>query len=241
MYTTPTPYFAPPSTSSPHPPPRPPPQPQQPHSQPSIPLHLPIPSLRYATTVPPRPSPLQGPQPYTPLQPQPQPQPWQYPYRPHLSSHSLPPPGPPVLSHSSRIRNYLEEDIEDVPVPSLQAPPPRPPNPEILKLYHNVLAKIDSEYSTLEHSLNTDLQRLRTAQSDLLAGQAAIHDEIGRLQAVRDVCRTVAERYQTTIFTAESNLQDLRRKGDPEVDELICSTSIVYNQCVIVIMIQFRS
>lgn len=55
---------------------------------------------------------------------------------------------------------------------------------------------------------------------------------MGRLQAVRDVCQTVADRYQNTIFTAESNLQDLRRKGDPEVDELICSNSIVYNQLI---------
>ncbi|GJJ12173.1 hypothetical protein Clacol_006414 [Clathrus columnatus] len=158
------------------------------------------------------------------------------------TQHSSQPPlhheSPPPLSrhpYPQTTRNYLEEDIEDIPAlqhAQSSLPPPRPPNPEILRLHADILAKINSEYTALDYALNTDMQRLRTAQGDLLAGEAAIHDEMGRLQAVRDVCGAVADRYRTTIQSTEANLNELRRKGDPEVDELICSTSIVYNQLI---------
>lgn len=78
--------------------------------------------------------------------------------------------------------------------------------------------------------LETD--RVRAQQSDLLAGELAIRDEMARLEAVGDVCRNVAARLQAALEQADRNLGDLRRKGDPEVDELVCSTSIVHNQHV---------
>jgi ESCRT-I complex subunit TSG101 len=53
---------------------------------------------------------------------------------------------------------------------------------------------------------------------------------MARLEAVRDVCRTVANRTRQAVEQAESNIAELRRKGDPEVDELVCATSIVHNQ-----------
>jgi hypothetical protein len=53
---------------------------------------------------------------------------------------------------------------------------------------------------------------------------------MARLEAVRDVCRHVAERMRGSVNQAEWNISELRRKGDPEVDELICATSIVHNQ-----------
>lgn len=74
------------------------------------------------------------------------------------------------------------------------------------------------------------MQRLQTTQADLLAGEPAIRDEMARLEAVRDVCRVVAGRLRATVNSAELNVNELRKKGDPEVDELICSTTIVYNQ-----------
>lgn len=75
-----------------------------------------------------------------------------------------------------------------------------------------------------------DAERLRTQQADLLAGEFAIRDEMARLEAVRDVCRNVSSRLRSTVVQGERNLTELRRKGDPEVDELVCSTSIVHNQ-----------
>lgn len=76
------------------------------------------------------------------------------------------------------------------------------------------------------------MQRLQTTQVDLLAGEPAIRDEMARLEAVRDVCTVVRDRYKMTVQSAEGNVSELRKKGDPEVDELICSTTIVYNQWV---------
>lgn len=75
-----------------------------------------------------------------------------------------------------------------------------------------------------------DAERLRAHQTDLLAGEPAIRDEMARLEAVRDVCRNVADRTRRTVEQAESNVAELRRKGEPEVDELVCATSIVHDQ-----------
>lgn len=75
-----------------------------------------------------------------------------------------------------------------------------------------------------------DAERYRAQQSDLLKGEPAIRDEMARLEAVKDVCTTVAARLRSVVEEAESNVAELKRKGDPEVDELVCSTSIVHNQ-----------
>jgi ESCRT-I complex subunit TSG101 len=111
-------------------------------------------------------------------------------------------------------------------------PPPRPLNPELLSLHTQVHAKLTSELDSLTQALALDAERLRAHQSDLLSGEPAIHDEMARLEAVRDVCRNVAYRTNGVVQQVEANISELRRKGDPEVDELICSTSIVHNQYV---------
>lgn len=82
----------------------------------------------------------------------------------------------------------------------------------------------------LTHTMTQDAERLRAQQADLLTGMPAIQDEMARLEAVRDVCRGVAGRLSGTVGQAEKNVSELKRKGDPPVDELICSTSIVHNQ-----------
>lgn len=65
-----------------------------------------------------------------------------------------------------------------------------------------------------------------------MLGEPAIKDEMARLQAVRDVCRSVADRQRQAVQKAETNIAELRRKGDPEVDELVCATTIVHNQLI---------
>jgi ESCRT-I complex subunit TSG101 len=82
--------------------------------------------------------------------------------------------------------------------------------------------------------MTLDAERLRAHQTDLLSGEPAIRDEMARLEAVRDVCRTVASRMKGTVEQGERNVAELRRKGDPEVDELVCSTTIVHNQYAII-------
>ena len=90
--------------------------------------------------------------------------------------------------------------------------------------------KFNTELATLSQAMALDAERLRAQQADLLAGEPAIRDEMARLQAVRDVCHNVAGRIRSSIEQAERNIAELRRKGDPEVDELVCSASIVHNQ-----------
>ncbi|CAE6460149.1 unnamed protein product [Rhizoctonia solani] len=131
--------------------------------------------------------------------------------------------------------NFLDEDdasaqVSEAP-PSPNAPP-RPINPELLRLHHDLHAKITTELNSLSNALAGDNERLRATQGDLLAGEPAIRDEMARLEAVRSVCTTVGDRLQDVVTRAEANVHHLKSKGDPEVDELVCSTAIVYNQLV---------
>jgi len=156
---------------------------------------------------------------------------------PHLSLSSPPPPNLPVFVKPPAavpIPNYLEDETPDVPVNSnLQAAaPPRPPNPELVRLHLQLHSKFATEMNSLASSLAADADRLRATQADLLAGEPAIRDEMARLEAVRDVCRGVSSRLDDTVKSAEANVRELRRRGDPEVDELVCSTSIVHNQLI---------
>lgn len=163
--------------------------------------------------------------------------------------------GPPVTAPNAPpvpIPNLLDEDDDTGAPPSLQAhapfgttslptnnPPPRPPNPELLDLHAKVHHKLTSELDSLSKALALDAERLRAHQNDLLAGEPAIRDEMARLEAVRDVCQNVADRTRAAVHQAQSNITELRRKGDPEVDELVCSTSIVHNQYVVVVILLF--
>ena len=152
-----------------------------------------------------------------------------------FSSPIPPPPPPPPTAYTRHvIPDLLDQENDSVAVPSssFPPPPPRPPNPELLRLQSEVHNKLTSELSSLSQALALDAERLRAQQADLLAGEPAIKDEMARLEAVRDVCRTVANRTRQAVQQAESNITELRRKGDPEVDELVCATSIVHNQYV---------
>ena len=116
--------------------------------------------------------------------------------------------------------------------PAPAAAPPRPPNPELVHLHHQVHAKLSSEVASLAQAMALDGERLRAHQNDLLAGEPAIRDEMARLEAVRDVCRSVSARVCAVVEGAERNVAELKRKGDPDVDELVCATTIVHNQYV---------
>lgn len=99
-----------------------------------------------------------------------------------------------------------------------------------MHLHAQVHHKLTTELASLAQALALDADRLRAQQKDLLTGEPAIQDEMARLEAVRDVCRNVAGRVRQSVNRAEENVTELRRKGDPEVDELVCSTTIVHNQ-----------
>ena len=133
---------------------------------------------------------------------------------------------PNLLDEDDELLSFTKPDI------SFQPPPMRPPNPELVRLQEQVHQKLTLEFNSLSQSLSLDGERLRAHQADLLLGEPAIKDEMARLEAVRDVCRNVANRTRQAIQQADSNIAELKRKGDPEVDELVCATSIVHNQYV---------
>ena len=145
-----------------------------------------------------------------------------------------PPPQQRTVSLAPPRPNLLDEDatVEDPPPPPAQLAPPRPPNPELLQLHARVHEKLRTELASVSQAMTLDGERLRAQQADLLTGVPAIRDEMGRLEAVRDVCRGVATRLRGAVEQAERGVSELKRKGDPPVDELVCSTSIVHNQCV---------
>ncbi|EMD38524.1 hypothetical protein CERSUDRAFT_94052 [Gelatoporia subvermispora B] len=170
-------------------------------------------------------------------------------HRPH--NYAVPPPAPPPPSYVPQAYapapqaprpapavpppDLLDEDelpVSGSPAPQPRAAPPRPPNPELLRLHAQVHAKLSGELAALAGAMARDAERLRAMQADLLAGEPALRDEMARLEAVRDVCRGVAARVGAVVEAGARNVAELRRKGDPEVDELVCSTTIVYNQLI---------
>ncbi|TFK92396.1 UEV-domain-containing protein [Polyporus arcularius HHB13444] len=160
----------------------------------------------------------------------------QAPPPPFPATFSSPAPPPPRPPPSVPAPDLLDAEDDSAAGPSTSPPPavapPRPPNPELLRLHDQVHGKIASELASLSQAMALDAERLRANQTDLLAGQPAIRDEMARLEAVRDVCRGVAARLEGVVAAGERNVAELRRKGDPEVDEMICSTTIVYNQLI---------
>ncbi|KAI0934374.1 hypothetical protein AcW1_005917 [Taiwanofungus camphoratus] len=233
-----------PLASSPRPPLPPAPgsiSPSSPVGAPHGTFYLPnVPAGTVPVNEPPRPAapPFISPQPTANIQPH------------HHYVHPPAPPPPPVIpqiftpplpvpapAHSTPPPDLLDaDDLTAVqsstsPPPTASAPP-RPPNPELLRLHTQVHAKLQSELASLSHAMVIDAERLLAHQTDLLAGEPAIRDEMARLEAVRDVCHSVAERMRTVVDAAEQNVAELRRKGDPEVDELVCSTTIVHNQLI---------
>ena len=140
----------------------------------------------------------------------------------------------PLLIAPTPIPDLMDADDSQLPAspapPPQAAAPPRPPNPELMALHARLYEKFTTELASLTTSVGQENERLRGAQADLLKGEPAVRDEMARLEAVRDVCQTVRDQLAEVVNSAENAIANLERKGEPEVDELICATSIVHNQ-----------
>lgn len=115
------------------------------------------------------------------------------------------------------------------------APPPPPPNPELMLLHSTLLTRLSSTLASHMSSLTTRQNQLLAIRDDLASAPAAIEDEMGRLKAVRDVCIGVGERLGAVVREAEERVGGDGPGGKREevsVDEVVCSTTIVYNQSV---------
>lgn len=144
-------------------------------------------------------------------------------------------PNPPAMAPTP-IADIMDADDSQLPAPPAPPPPvaapPRPPNPELIALHARLYEKFTAELASLTASVAQENERLRGAQADLLKGEPAVRDEMARLGAVKDVCQTVRDQLAEVVNRAESAIASLERKGEPEVDELVCATNIVHNQCV---------
>jgi ESCRT-I complex subunit TSG101 len=94
-----------------------------------------------------------------------------------------------------------------------------------------VHTKLRAETGRLRGTLEAEAQQLHILEADLLKGEPAIRDELARLEAVHDVCTSVADRYTTLIQQLEARCIDLSlHRPIVQVDELVCSTTVLYNQ-----------
>ncbi|CAO1634521.1 unnamed protein product [Parajaminaea phylloscopi] len=164
------------------------------------------------------------------------------------SSTSMPPQSP---QQSRDLLDALDEDQTGFTRPTgsdsrsglnlgpgqganLAGPPPvRPPNPEVYSLHLALHEKISSRIATLRSQLAASNSHLAVISSDLDRGPSAIEDESARLCAVRDVCRSRAERLESTVAQAKAVTQELRaREGKVDSKEVVLADSIVGDQLI---------
>jgi ESCRT-I complex subunit TSG101 len=119
---------------------------------------------------------------------------------------------------------------ETVAAAAAAAPPPRPPNPELVHLRSLVSERLSALLASLQSSLAEDGAQLALIHSDLAKGEPALIDEMARLEAVRDVCASVRDKMSDVVKRAEGNVEVVRGRKEVEVDEIVCSTTVVYNQ-----------
>ncbi|KAL5490480.1 STP22 [Sanghuangporus weigelae] len=158
---------------------------------------------------------------------QPPPAPFQFQSAPARPPPSLPPPD--LLDEDDDLRANPPSSITGI---ESAPPPPRPPNPQTVALHNALLSSFRDAVQRLATTHADTLARQRAAQVELLAAPEAIRDESARLQAVRDVCRVVGDRWETLVTDGECQLGELRRRGEVSVDEMVCASSIVGNQLI---------
>ncbi|KAM0756437.1 hypothetical protein T439DRAFT_376628 [Meredithblackwellia eburnea MCA 4105] len=136
--------------------------------------------------------------------------------------------------------NILDGPDDDMTVSALSSPssiggpgipPPRPPNPELLAIRTRLHSKLSHSLASLSARTNAEMERMEILETDLLKGEPAILDEMQRLEVVRTVCENVRDRYKAVVAEGEKRLGEYEQRGDgPEVDEIVCSSTVVYNQ-----------
>lgn len=193
----------------------------------------PLPAYGAASPPPP---PLSRPQPRSPPPPP-------LPASPLRSRGTPPPPPIPVHSHPPPLarpsprppaRDLLSSDetaAAAAPIPTNSSEAPlRPLPPATLHLHSLAHAHLTSRIPATLDSLAATTSQLLGVHADLSTGEPAIRDEMARLTAVREVCVGVADKMAECVTRGEERCRELEARGEPGVDEIVCSTSIVHNQ-----------
>jgi ESCRT-I complex subunit TSG101 len=136
------------------------------------------------------------------------------------------------------VDDFLDGDSARVPSTNTPAGPApvRPPNPELISLHMGLHQKLQQRIGGMQASMAHQNQQMQILGSDLDRGEAAIHDEIARLEAVKDVCRVRAERLDAFMNEARATLKVMEEKAESELDapgvgdDWVCATSIVGDQ-----------
>ncbi|KAH8914425.1 UEV-domain-containing protein [Atractiella rhizophila] len=161
-------------------------------------------------------------------------------YTPQTSTYSAPPPlaarpavsGPEAEPPRSRTHVRTSSLLDSPDFPTVLVAPKRPPNPYLLSLRSQLYGRLLSAFQACENSVREAEERNGMMCADLLKGPPAIEDEMARLRAVKDVCENVRDRYATVVSEAESQIGELKKRGEGEVDELVCGTRVVHNQLI---------
>lgn len=90
--------------------------------------------------------------------------------------------------------------------------------------------KIQARLQHLRSTVGDSHHQLRLLVGDLDRGEPAIRDEMARLEAVRDVCKATGDGLEGAVIGGRKRVEELRERSEPDVDGMICATSIVGNQ-----------
>lgn len=90
--------------------------------------------------------------------------------------------------------------------------------------------KIQARLQHLRSTVGDSQHQLKLLIGDLDRGEPAIRDEMARLEAVRDVCKATGDGLEEAVSNGNRRIAELRDRSEPDVDEMICATSIVGNQ-----------
>lgn len=110
--------------------------------------------------------------------------------------------------------------------------PPRPPNPELLYMHNLLHSKIQTRIHHLRTSSEQSQEQMKLLSDDLDRGEMAIKDEMARLEAVRDICRSTGDRLEQTVHATKQRISELHAREEPDIDGVLSATSLVGNQLI---------
>lgn len=150
----------------------------------------------------------------------------------HQQSH---PYGQPNASQQDPYKRQSYDPAQRGPSVGNAAPtpaPPRPPNPELLYMHNLLYNKIQARIHHLRTTSEQSQEQMKLLSEDLDRGEMAVKDEMARLEAVRDICRSTGDQLEQTVEAAKQRITELHAREEPDIDGVLSATSLVGNQLI---------
>lgn len=150
----------------------------------------------------------------------------------HQQSH---PYGQPIASQHDPSNRHSYDPSQRGPTVGNAAPapaPPRPPNPELLYMHNLLYNKIQARIHHLRTTSEQSQEQMKLLSDDLDRGEMAVKDEMARLEAVRDICRSTGDQLEQTVEAAKQRIAELHAREEPDIDGVLSATSLVGNQLI---------